>query len=61
MYESPWAQKTRGMTFMNQEGRMLQGPSSYNANNFYPQANANWYSLDISYALMYDYCRQNWP
>ena len=57
IYDSPWVQKTGEMTYMNQEPRMLQGPINYGAANLYPQPNANWYSLDISYTHMNDY----WP
>jgi hypothetical protein len=46
-YLCPWVQKTGGMTYMNQEQRMLQAPSSYNGTNLYPLPKANWYSHDF--------------
>jgi hypothetical protein len=49
MYESPWAQKTGGMAYMNQEARMIQGLINYNGDTLYPQANTNLYSLEVSY------------
>jgi hypothetical protein len=40
-YESPLAQKTGGMTYMNQESRMIVAATSY------PHPNADWYSLAL--------------
>jgi hypothetical protein len=57
MYESPWAQKTGEMAYMNQEARMIQWPINYNTDYSYP--NANRYSVDISYTPMNDYWGQN--
>ena len=61
MYESSWAQKTGGMTYMNQKSKMLQGPVNYSADNLHPQPNADWYSLHLSYTHMNDHWSQNWP
>ena len=41
------------MAFMNQGLIMLQGSNNYNADNLYPQRNANWCSLDVSYTNDY--------
>ena len=49
----PWVQQKGQMGYMNQESRISQWPVNYNAGNLYPQPNANWYSLDVSYTNHY--------
>jgi hypothetical protein len=48
-----WVQQKGQVGYMNQEPRMLQGPTKYNAANLYPQPNTNWHSLDVSYTNHY--------
>jgi hypothetical protein len=49
----PWVQQKGQVGYMNQESKMLQWPINYKAANLYPQANVNWYSLDVSYTNDY--------